>query len=57
MPIARLTTIQSGNSPRTKGTDSAFVKLTRERQHLASVATPNGPFQQATILVELNNIS
>jgi len=42
---------------RTKGADPALMEFARQGQHLACIPAPDSPFQQAPVLVELNNIA
>jgi hypothetical protein len=38
-------------------TDPAFLKFARQGQHLARIPTPDSPLNQASVLVELIDIS
>jgi hypothetical protein len=40
-----------------KWTDPAFLKFAGQGQHLARISTPDSPLNQASVLVELIDIS
>jgi hypothetical protein len=40
-----------------KRADLAFMEFARQRQHNARIPTPESPLKQASVLIELNDIS